>query len=188
MTLRSWLDGAKPRPDIADGSFDESVFAADLGSVANGIGPNDYLDPQAFCDKTYLTATLRAVLVELGSRLGGDPSAAGVYRLQTEFGGGKTHTLLAAYHLFRAPDAVAGTEVAKELADLLPDKAIPTANVVVLDGSALTVGIPEQPEPGVDLTTLYGHLAYQLGGRNAWQMVAKADIDMLGASTVSLAK
>ncbi len=188
MTLRSWLDVAKPRPDIADGSFDESVFAADLGSVANGIGPNDYLDPQAFCDKTYLTATLRAVLVELGSRLGGDPSAAGVYRLQTEFGGGKTHTLLAAYHLFRAPDAVAGTEVAKELADLLPDKAIPTANVVVLDGSALTVGIPEQPEPGVDLTTLYGHLAYQLGGRNAWQMVAKADIDMLGASTVSLAK
>jgi hypothetical protein len=188
MTLLPWLDIARPRPDIADGSFDESLFAADLGSVAQGIGPSDYLDPRAFCEKTYLTTNLRAVLVELGNRLAGLPSAAGVYRLQTEFGGGKTHTLLSAYHLFRAPDAVAGTEVAKELAALLPGKQIPKANVVVLDGSALTVGTPEQPEPGLELTTLYGHLAYQLGGRAAWQAIAKADVDMLGASTVTLAR
>ncbi len=188
MTLQPWLEIATPRPDIADGSFDESVFAADLGSVANGIGPADYVDPRAFCEKTYLTTNLKAVLVELGSRLGGDPSAAGVYRLQTEFGGGKTHTLLSAYHLFRAPDAVAGTEVAQELSALLPGKTIPKAKVVVLDGSALTVGRPEQPEPGVDLTTMYGHLAYQLGGRTAWQAVAKPDVDMLGASTVTLAR
>ena len=58
MTLRPWLDIAIPRTDIADGSFDESLFAADLGSVANGIGPNDYLDPRVFCEKTYLTGNL----------------------------------------------------------------------------------------------------------------------------------
>ena len=54
-----------------------------------------------FCEKTYLTENLLAFLRELAARLSGDMSAPGVYRLQTEFGGGKTHTLLAAYHLFR---------------------------------------------------------------------------------------
>jgi hypothetical protein len=188
MNPRPWLDIAKPRSDIADGSFDESLFAADLGSVANGIGPSDYRDPQAFCEKTYLTANLRTVLVELSKRLGGDPSAAGVFRLQTEFGGGKTHTLLSAYHLFRAPDLVVATDVAKELGALLPGRTIPKANVVVLDGSALTVGPPEQPEADVELTTMYGHLAYQLGGKTAWRAIAKQDGDMLGASTVTLAR
>src|SRR5437660_8716672 len=97
-SLRPWPEVAVPRDDIADGSFDESLFAADLGLVARGSGPADYRDPLAFCEKTYLTKNLEAVLLELGRRLGGDSAAAGVYRLQTEFGGGKTHTLLAAYH------------------------------------------------------------------------------------------
>src|SRR3954465_7404865 len=97
--LPPWLSVAVPRRDIADGSFDESVFAADLGLVDRGRGPADYLDPVTFCEKTYLTENLRAFLGELSARLAGDMSAAAVYRLQTEFGGGKTHTLLAAYHL-----------------------------------------------------------------------------------------
>ena len=87
MEMRPWLEIAEPRKDIADGSFDESLFAADLGMVAEGHGPADYLDPTTFTDKTYLTENLRAVLNELGRRLQGDPAAAGVYRLQTEFGG-----------------------------------------------------------------------------------------------------
>jgi hypothetical protein len=58
MTLRPWLEIAQPRPDIADGSFDESLFAADLGMVAEGHGPADYVHPMAFAEKTYLTANL----------------------------------------------------------------------------------------------------------------------------------
>ena len=110
-TLRPWLEVAKPRADIADGSFDESLFAADLGMVDRGRGPADYLDPVAFCEKTYLTENLEAFLGELAARLSGDMSAPGVFRLQTEFGGGKTHTLLAAYHLFGSPELVAGTTI-----------------------------------------------------------------------------
>lgn len=184
---RPWLSVARPRPDIADGSFDESLFAADLGQVARGVGPADYVDPVAFCEKTYLTANLRDVLLELGRRLAGDAAAAGVYRLQTEFGGGKTHTLLSALHLFGAPSLVGDTDLARGLAALLPGRAVPEAKVVVLDGSALTVGTAECPEDGVELTTMYGHLAYQLGGREAWQDIAVADRGMYGASTVSLA-
>ena len=120
MEMRPWLEIAEPRKDIADGSFDEFLFAADLGMVAEGHGPADYLDPTTFTDKTYLTENLRAVLNELGRQLQGDPAAAGVYQLQTEFGGGKTHTMLAAFHLFGSPEAVAETAIGREVAGMLP--------------------------------------------------------------------
>lgn len=182
--LTPWLSIAKPRADIADGSFDESLFAADLGLVAEGLGPKDYLDQYTFCEKTYLTGNLRAVLTELGKRLAGDESAAGVYRLQTEFGGGKTHTLLSAFHIFGAPEKVAGTELGRQLASLLPG-GIPKAKVVVLDGSALKVE-PVITGDGCELTSLLGHLAYRLGGKSAWEKVSNADRKMLGSSTVEL--
>ncbi|MFD0782394.1 ATP-binding protein [Micromonospora azadirachtae] len=184
-TLTPWLSIAKPRTDIADGSFDESLFAADLGLVAEGLGPKDYLDPYTFCEKTYLTGNLRAVLTELGSRLAGDDSAAGVYRLQTEFGGGKTHTLLSAFHIFGTPEKVTGTDLGRQLASLLPGNRIPKAKVVVLDGSALKVA-PVATEDGCHLTSLLGHLAYRLGGKPAWDGVADADQKLLGSSTIEL--
>src|SRR3954447_20480059 len=134
--LKPWREVAVPRKEVADGSFDESVFAADLGLVDRGRGPREYVDPVAFCEQTYLTDGLRAVLVEIAARLRGDSSAAGVYRLQTEFGGGKTHTLLAAYHLFRDPEAVAATPLATELATVAGGD-IPRARVAVLDGSSM---------------------------------------------------
>lgn len=187
MELRPWLEIAEPRKDIADGSFDESLFAADLGMVAEGHGPADYLDPTTFTEKTYLTENLRAVLNELGRRLAGDPAAAGVYRLQTEFGGGKTHTMLAAYHLFGSPAAVAGTAIGREVAGMLPGGALPKARVVVLDGSAISV-TPQPMTDGAVLTTLLGHLAYRLGGKAAWDRVAGADQSYQGSSTVKLAE
>jgi uncharacterized protein len=183
--LRPWLEIATPREDIADGSFDESLFAADLGLVAEGLGPMDYLDPFTFCEKTYLTSNLRAVLVELGRRLAGDTTAAGVFRLQTEFGGGKTHTLLAAFHMFGSPEKVSGAEVGRQLAGLLPGGVIPKAKVVVLDGSALKVS-PVFTDDGCQLTTLLGHLAYRLGGKPAWEKIADDDRKMTGSSTVEL--
>jgi uncharacterized protein len=183
--MPAWLSVAEPRADIADGSFDESLFAADLGLVAEGLGPDDYLDPQVFCDKTYLTTNLRSVLVELGRRLAGDVSAAGVYRLQTEFGGGKTHTLLSAFHVFGSPDRVASTQLGRELAALLPNGRLPKVKVVVLDGSAITVKATTTGD-GCELSTLLGHLAYRLGGREAWERVATSDREMLGSSTVEL--
>lgn len=185
--LRKWLDVAKPRPDIADGSFDESLFAADLGMVAEGHGPNDYLDAKTFAEKTYLTENLRSFLDELGRRLSGDAAAAGVYRLQTEFGGGKTHTLLAAFHLFGAPDAVTSTDLGAEVAAIMPNGSIPKAKVAVLDGSAIGV-TPFRTADGCTLTTLLGHLAYRLGGKAAWDRVAAADEAYEGSSTVELAK
>src|SRR6516165_10563796 len=147
LELKPWLEVAEPRRDIADGSFDESLFAADLGLVDRDRGPADYLDPVTFCEKTYLTESLLAFLRELTVRLSGDMAAAGVYRLQTEFGGGKTHTLLAAYHLFRDPSRVAGTAFARDVATKLSHASLPQAKIVVLEGGALGAGGPDPDIP-----------------------------------------
>ena len=154
-TLRPWRAIAVPHGDIADGSFDESLFAADLGLVDQGKGPADYLDPVVFCEKTYLTESLYAVLAELIARFDGDMSAAGIYRLQTEFGCGKTHTLLAAYHLFRDPTRVAGSAFVGELAQradfslvvTVPPEVTPTAATASAGGSVPTFLAPSPAVP-----------------------------------------
>ena len=183
-TLRTWLEVARPRTDIADGSFDESLFAADLGMVDRKRGPADYLDPVAFCEKTYLTENLEIFLGVLAARLSGDTSAPGVFRLQTEFGGGKTHTLLAAYHLFGNPERVAGTPFVKELAARLGRDKFPEASVAVLEGGVLGAGEPDPVMGGAQ--TLLGHLAYRLGGAEAFATVADQDRNLRGSSTAQL--
>jgi hypothetical protein len=185
--LKPWLSVAEPRRDIADGSFDESVFAADLGLVDRGRGPADYLNPITFCEKTYLTANLLTFLGELTSRLSGDMAAAGVYRLQTEFGGGKTHTLLTAYHLFGDPTQVGGTPFFQELAQALGRTTFPKATVVVLEGAALSAGKPDTDVPGLEIRTLLGQLAYRLGGSAAFAAVADQDHRLWGSSTTEIA-
>lgn len=184
--LPAWQEVAEPRRDIADGSFDESLFAADLGLVDRGRGPADYLDPVTFCEKTYLTENLEAFLGELTARLGGDLAAAGIYRLQTEFGGGKTHTLLAGYHLFRDPTRVAGTAFVSELAGRLGRQSFPKARVVVLEGGALAAGEADPYITDAEVFSLLGHLAYGLGGRGAHAAVAEQDRRLRGSSTTQL--
>jgi hypothetical protein len=183
--LRNWLDIAIPHKDIADGSFDESLFAADLGLVARGRGPDDYLDPAVFAAKTYLTGNLRAALIEIGNRLSGDVTAAAVHRMQTEFGGGKTHTLLAAYHLFGSPDKVRETSLGRGLASLLKAGSLPKANLVVLDGSAMLAD-PETMWDGTVVHTFLGHLAWQLGGAAGYATIKAQDEGLRGTSTPQL--
>lgn len=182
--LKPWLEVASPHRDIRDGSFDESLFAADLGLVAAGKGPKDYMDPELFAQKTFLTENLKAALIEVGDRLAGEDVAA-VFRMQTEFGGGKTHTLLAAYHLFGSPTKVAGTRLGRELASLLKGGTLPAARVVVLDGSALRPD-PEEVAPGVRVSSFLGHLAWRLGGADLYERVRGQDEGLLGTSTVQM--
>jgi predicted AAA+ superfamily ATPase len=186
--LPAWREIAVPREDIQDGSFDESSFAADLGLAAAGEGRPEYRDARVFFEQTYLTENLAVVLEELLRRIDGDPAAAGVYRMQTEFGGGKTHTLLAAYHLLRSPTEVLETACGQELAQRGGRSSFPAAKVVVLDGAALLAGRPTELESGIQAHTLLGHLAYGLGGAAAYARVAEQDIALLGSSTTQLSE
>lgn len=184
-SLKNWLDVTDPHNDISDGSFDESLFAADLGLVARGLGPDDYLDPVLFSNKTYLTANLKAALVEVGNRLAGDTTAAAIHRMQTEFGGGKTHTMLAAYHLFGSASQVAKTKLARDLVGHLKADDLPSAKVVVLDGSAMRADA-ERMADGTVVHSFLGHLAYGIGGAEGYAAVAAQDQGLLGTSTAQM--
>ena len=88
---------AVPHSDILDGRLTLDVFAADLWEVFKGRAPDEYKDPTQFFEKTYQTDGLKNLLSIVERRLkgqGGDP----VIQLQTPFGGGKTHALIAMYH------------------------------------------------------------------------------------------
>src|SRR5271169_6667898 len=98
MSLKPWREIIVPHPDVLSGTFQQSEFAADLTAVRTGKATPEYGDAQAFYERTFITEGMGRLLTQVSQRLngkGGEP----VIQLQTAFGGGKTHTLLAVYHL-----------------------------------------------------------------------------------------
>jgi len=88
---------AVPHRDILEGRLTMDIFAADLWETYMKRAPSEYRDAELFFKKTYLTNGLKNLLDVVEKRLngqGGDP----VIQIQTPFGGGKTHTLIALYH------------------------------------------------------------------------------------------
>jgi len=88
--LKPWREVITPHQDVASGRYQQAEFAADLWQVYIGEGTDEYKNPVEFFRRTYLTESLKQLLVGAVQRLsgkGGDP----VVQLQTNFGGGKTH-------------------------------------------------------------------------------------------------
>ncbi len=170
--LKPWREVVMPHDDVASGRYQQAEFAADLWQVHLGEGTDEYRDPVEFFRRTYLTVSLKEMLVGAVRRLtvgGGDP----VVQLQTNFGGGKTHSMLALYHLFSgiAPTELAGIDAIMSAAGA---GKIPPARRVVLVGNKISPGNPSTKPDGTVVRTLWGELAWQLGGRQAYARV-KAD-------------
>ena len=169
---KPWREVVSPHRDVATGRYQQAEFAADLWQVYLGEGGDEYRHPVEFFRRTYLTESLRRMLVGAVQRInsqGGDP----VVQLQTNFGGGKTHSMLALFHLFSgiAPNELPGIdEVLKEAGVT----TVPKANRAVLVGNKISPGNPVTKADGTVVRTLWGELAWQLGGRAAYERV-KAD-------------
>ena len=159
--LKPWREVVTPHKDVASGRYQQAEFAADLWQVHMGEGSDEYRKPVEFFRRTFLTHSLTQLLVGAVRRLagqGGDP----VVQLQTNFGGGKTHSMLALYHLFSsaAPGELAGIDdVLKEAGVSRP----PKVNRVVLVGNKISPGNPVTKSDGTIVKTLWGELAWQLG-------------------------
>src|SRR3990172_5994422 len=98
--LKPWYAVAIPHEDIREGRFEEAVFAANLWAVVQKTAPRVYLEPEEFYRKTYMTTGLSTILSRVASALRGDGETGDrIISLQTAFGGGKTHTLVALWHL-----------------------------------------------------------------------------------------
>lgn len=172
-TLRPWREVITPHDDVASGRYQQAEFAADLWQVHLGEGGPEYKDPVEFFRRTYLTESLRQLLVKAIQRVstgGGDP----VVQLQTNFGGGKTHSMLALYHLFGRTDAIALPGVDNLLAEA-GAQAVPTVKRVVLVGNKISPGNPAVKGDGTVVKTLWGELAYQLGGKKAYDTIKNDD-------------
>ena len=172
-TLKPWREIVTPHRDVASGQYQQAEFAADLWQVHLGEGTDEYRDPVEFFRRTHLTESLKQMLAGAVRRVGGgagDP----VVQLQTNFGGGKTHSMLALFHLFSgaAPGDLAGIDT------VLRDAGVaeaPSVRRVVLVGNKISPGNPVTKPDGTVVRTLWGELAWQLGGQDAFARVAADD-------------
>ncbi len=153
MTLKPWREVAVPHRDIREARFDESTFAADLADVIADRGPVEYRDPETFFRKTYPTEGIVNLLAAVLSRLAGKDGEP-VIQIQTPFGGGKTHSLVALYHLFKAEGECRRSELLERVLERSEVTAIPEAKVAVFVGTAA------DPLKG---KTPWGAIAEQLG-------------------------
>ena len=174
-TLKPWIKVVEPHVDVMQGTSTQSDYAVDLSQVVNGkmIG-SQYTNPALFFQKTFITEGMKSLLGDVIRRLngkGGEP----VIQLQTGFGGGKTHSLLAVYHMVHSNGIptrdLMGLEAVLEEAGC---SSVPQANFAVIDGTDLAPAQPEVKE-GCTLNTIWGRLAWSLGGKEAYNLLRKSD-------------
>jgi predicted AAA+ superfamily ATPase len=178
--LKPWREVITPHKDVRDGNMRGAEFAADLYWVSKGEGSREYVEPVEFFRRTYLTDGLRELLAAATRRIGGDRNAPPVWNLQTNFGGGKTHSMLALYHL------LSGTPLDSypdEVRKVLGGVTLPNARRAVLVGNHFKAGAATRKPDGTEISTLWGELAWQLGfsaggeaeARRAYEIVRSAD-------------
>lgn len=182
--MKPWREVIQPHEDVASGHYSASEFAANLYQVAvskEACEPgNPYGDPVEFFNRTYLTEGLRDLLSRAIRRLLGDGNGSPVVNLQTNFGGGKTHSLLALYHLF---GGTALHRLSGDLQNLISEVGIvdgdtwehTTVHRVAIVGNFLNAGKADEKPDGTVVHTIWGELAWQLGGREGYGIVAEND-------------
>ena len=196
----SIFDTCEPRQDVLSGELAEDQFAASLADVAHSDdAPGVYADPRLFFEKTYPTSGLQELLMRLATRFVGAHNdeytgTNGILRLDTSFGGGKTHNQIAAYHLAESPSAV------PDLSDFILDQQIANeytdAAALGLDvNTAVFVGTHVDAEdarsnydnPDAPVTkTMWGEMAYQLFGREGYEFLRENDENRTPPGTTKL--
>ncbi len=175
--MKTVLETCTPRPSIIQGTFNPEVFTAALGPVIQYYkGESSAIDEIYtnahifFKEGTYPTDGLKQTVSSVFRRISGDMSAPSIQRMETAFGGGKTHTLIACVHI-----ANKGTEIADDVADILDREYLPEPGTVTVVGIAGDE-IPVSKNMGDKLVpyTLWGELAYQIGGEELYRKVQNA--------------
>jgi hypothetical protein len=188
--LLPWRDVAQPHPDVLEARFTDAEFAANLAHVDQGIGSEEYTDPLAFYRITYLTEGLSRVLrsaTERFAKKGGDP----VIGLQTNFGGGKTHTMLALYHLAGAREAKYPPETLhgmKAIFDAAGISTLPAVKRAVFVGTHKGPSEVMHASDGRQVRTAWGYIAYRLGGWKAVDLIADSEAGRTNPGSERLVK
>ncbi|MBI4876744.1 MAG: ATP-binding protein [Acidobacteria bacterium] len=183
MSLPTIFDTCRPRADVLAGAIRDDEFMADLSRVVNGTAPADYLDPAAFFAKSYPTRGMKELLKAVCLRLSGQGGeVSSIIRLGTQYGGGKTHSLIALVHAVRGMKGVPTPETFVDPA-ILPAGAI---RIAALDGENADPANGLTLEPGLLARSLWGEMAYRLAGRAGYERVRVSDEKHIapGADTI----
>ena len=175
--LKPWYAVAIPHEDIREGRLEEAVFAANLWAVVQGTAPEVYRDPEEFFRKTYMTVGLGSVLKRVAAALQGKrDSGDRIISLQTAFGGGKTHTLVALWHLAKHGKKLSSSPHAEDLRSVLGD-GFPEQikGVAVFTNASCDATQGRKTPEGIHTRTLWGELALQLGGPKLYEKVRAND-------------
>ncbi|MCR5263712.1 MAG: DUF499 domain-containing protein [Clostridiales bacterium] len=191
--LPSWRDVIEPHPDVAQGRYLNAEFAADLSKVARGEGAYEYRDPVEFFARTYVTEGMKGLLIQALRRFSGS-NGEPVLQLKTAFGGGKTHSLLALYHMARGGVPLDRVPNLKAVMDEAGISEIPKVKVAVIVGTALDPSRFRRPVqlPGVTVNTVWGEMAAQLaiasGNPSLYDYVKEADKKGVSPGSIALEK
>jgi hypothetical protein len=179
--LLSVFDTCVPRDEIRSGDLSLDLFAAKLRPVVEGKAPRIYQQPELFLANTFPTDGLKTLITEVFGRLTGQLIGSPVIRLETSFGGGKTHDEIALWHLAKHGRQIDGLNRFVDDLSLIPDRPI---QVAAVDGRDLD---PESgvyhPETGITTYTLWGEMAYQIGGIEGYQLLRGADENRISPGT-----
>lgn len=170
--LPSIFTACVPKAEIQSGNLSAEIFAAKLISVVEGKAPYVYQNADAFFANTYPTDGLKSLIKEVFSRLNKSAAGAPVIRLETSFGGGKTHDEIAIWHICQAGRKIQGLERFTDL-NLIPNSPI---QVAAVDGRDLDPenGVFHQ-DTGITTYTLWGEIAYQIGGIAGYELLSGSD-------------
>ena len=183
MSCRPWLECVYLHPDVLSDDFSEDIFALDLGGLSDYLLGKDltrpaadlprvpavYRDAESFFAASYVTSGLKSLLEDVLGRLAGAQGNR-VLKLLTPFGGGKSHTLAALLHAARSRSSL----------DALPETAgLPRPHgvrVAVVDGQFFdATGGKRSPSGEITARTVWGWIAWALGGRTGYNLVRAQD-------------
>lgn len=173
----------EPRPDVLQGALRESDFAADLSQVLKGEAPDEYKRPELFFANTYPTKGLKNILKLVGLRVQGRPEQVGaIFRLDTQFGGGKTHALIALAH---AMNGTGGLPEAQEFLDA-PLWPVAPVRIAAFDGENADPTNGRKLSDSIRAYTPWGELAYALAGESGYRLIEASDREGIapGADTL----
>lgn len=177
--LPAWFNVVVPQSDIRDGVLDESIFAANIEEVASGTAPVVYQDIRYFFECTYVTEGIKELIRRVVQALNGQESQNRVISLQTGFGGGKTHSLISLYHVVKDSSTFRRLDTASSILEPQDMPQFDHARVAVFTQNTVSVVDGHKVSDDIITHTLWGELAWQLGGREGYERVRNADIQMV---------
>lgn len=176
--MKPWYKVITPREDLREGKpLDAAEFAVHLDQVRDGRAREDYQNPERFFQRTYLTKNMKSVATEVVRRLSGEVTeTSAIFNLATQFGGGKTHALTLFYHLAKNGAGANQWQGVHSIMQEARVKAVPSASLAVFVGTEFDVISGRGGDDGTPLRrTPWGEIAYQLGGEEAFNIVAEHD-------------